>query len=470
MITMETTISKAIFAFYFILFSFSLHSQTVNLKGTGNGYQLAELRFFVQTDPITRSLKPLFRITCDKNGAFSCLVPCKGTSVISIKTGIYNFVLQVREGENLTLGLPDFAAKPEGEDQNPFFAETKIIPDVINDKENINNLIRVFDSQYNPIFNQVAERVSKNFKRKEIPSIIETLNQVSASMSPEFNSSFIKYRIIMLNMVAYGTYPGRMEDSVFINQKFVPDNQAYLDLIEQIFTGYFRNILTGPLKDSFVNSVSNSSLKELKGILLRDGKAVNDELQDYVILLNLTNEYFNNSIPAENVIKLMTALKTDGSTEFIKMLADGLSDRLSATLIGRTSPDFYLKSNDGRQLSLKDFRGKFVIISFSRSNSPATIMEFGIMKMWQDKYSKDLQIVNIVTDSDFTSAYSRLKERGFNWVFLDGSNADLLEYQYNIKMYPSFILLDRDGRIISDPAPYPSENLEAVIISRIQNR
>jgi len=30
-------------------------------------------------------------------------------------------------------------------------------------------------------------------------------------------------------------------------------------------------------------------------------------------------------------------------------------------------------------------------------------------------------------------------------------------------MYPSFMLIDREGKILADPSPFPSENLEAVI-------
>ena len=55
---------------------------------------------------------------------------------------------------------------PEVEEQNPFFIETKLIPEVVNDPQDINNLIRIFDSDYNPIFNLIAERVFYNYKRR----------------------------------------------------------------------------------------------------------------------------------------------------------------------------------------------------------------------------------------------------------------------------------------------------------------
>jgi hypothetical protein len=61
-----------------------------------------------------------------------------------------------------------------------------------------------------------------------------------------------------------------------------------------------------------------------------------------------------------------------------------------------------------------------------------------------------------------------MKNSGFNWVFLDGSQADSLEYLYDIKMYPVFIFLDREGKIIASPAPFPSENLELMVSKLLQ--
>jgi len=38
-----------------------------------------------------------------------------------------------------------------------------------------------------------------------------------------------------------------------------------------------------------------------------------------------------------------------------------------------------------------------------------------------------------------------------------------LEFKYDLKMYPSFLLLDREGKMIANPCPYPSEDLEGTI-------
>jgi hypothetical protein len=70
-------------------------------------------------------------------------------------------------------------------------------------------------------------------------------------------------------------------------------------------------------------------------------------------------------------------------------------------------------------------------------------------------------------DKDFASGVKRLHNLGFNWIFLNGSDSDIAEYQYGVTMYPSFILIGRDGKILLEPSPFPSENLDAVLGKKI---
>jgi peroxiredoxin len=309
----------------------------------------------------------------------------------------------------------------------------------------------------------VADRVFYNYKKDEIPGFIEKLNRVSEVKGSEFYSDYVKYRMIMLNLVAFGTYPGKVEDSVLINERFVPENQAFLDLVEQVFTGYFRVISSGPLKESFNRAIASSSLRDLKAIILKDGKATENQLQEYIILLNLYTEYYNGSIPLGNIKNIISDLSSDGSSHFIQETASVLLEKLLSALPGSVPPDFSLLNSVGRHVSLTDFRGKYLIMSFTRSDNPTAIMEFGILNRWYKEFMNDLEIVTILTDRDYKSAVDKMESNSFKWMFLDGSSSDILEYQYDIKMYPTFLILDRESRIIKDPAPFPSENLGPLI-------
>lgn len=446
-----------------LFFFASISGQTVFLSGSGSGYENAELKIYSQTDPVTKRLKPLLRITCDEKRTFSCEIPCTGSEIIFIKAGIYNLHLYVTEGSRYELLFPDYVAKSLSEEQNPFFIETEIIPQVINNQHDINNLVRIFDSEYNPVFNLVAERVFRNYKKEEIQQEISKLDKFSETKDPHFYSDYVKCRMIMLNLVSSSSNQVQTTAAEFINTGFNSENQAFSDLAEQMFSGYFNKISSGPLKDLFNRAVSTESFTELRSVIMRDGKIINMELADFIALLNLNTDYYERNLPGENVRKIISLMISQGETIFIRNIASTMLDKINASLPGNFPPDFALSNSDGKLMSLKDFKGKYLLLGFARSDNPSSLMELGIINMWQNKYIKDVQIASILTDKDFKSAFTKLKNLGFNWILLDGSKRDNLEFNYDLKMYPSFLLLDREGKMIANPCQYPSEDLELTI-------
>ncbi len=445
-----------------------LKCQTVGIEGTGTGYGGIELRFFIQSDPVSKREKPVFRLTCSDSGFFSCEIPVEGNRIILIKSGIFSMPLCVTQGKKYKIQMPDYLPRPAGEEYNPFYMETTVIPEVINDTNDINNFIRKFDAEFNPLFNMVADRIALNYRVTEINSEIGRLNVVASLRKDSFSRDFAQFRLMMLNNVASGTYAGRLEDSALINKEFMTDNQAYLDLIEQKFTGYFRNIATGAIRDRFMIAFYSASLPDLRTLIATDARLSEPQLLDYVILMNLYSEYYTGSLDKETVIRLIQMLKNDGASAYIKELASTLLENITSLLPGQEPPCFSLPDISGKIFCPDDFGGKYLLLSFAGTNLTITSLEYGILKMWYLKYNDDLQVVTIVRDKPFKKAVDRMEDNGFGWIFLDGTTKDILDYNYNVRMYPSFLLIDRDGKIINSMCPMPSENLEVLFKSVLE--
>jgi hypothetical protein len=454
-------INNPVFYLFFLFIFPSSSGQYITIKGSGSGYNDAELKFFTQSDPVTKRNKPLLRLKCSKNGSFSCKLSCDKSQLIFINTGIFRFRLYIQEGSDYELLFPNYVAKTSSEDQNPFFRETELIPQVVNNKQDINNLIHDFDSEYDPVFNFVADRVFRNNRNEDLQKEISKLDKYPVIQDLQFYTDYVLCRKIMLNLVLSASGTEKIKALEFINSNFKCANQAFTDLAEQMFTGYFNNFLSGPHKDSFSRAIATASFSELKTVILRDDKISNKELADFVILLNLNSAYYEHTQPADNIRKILSLIRSQGESDFTKNIAAVILDKINSSLAGNILPDFSLANSEGKMMSLKDFKGKYILLGFTRSDNPPSLMEMGIIKMWQNKYTNDIQIVTILADDDFPTGLAKLRNNGFSWIFLDGSKKDDLEFVYDIKMYPSFILLDRAGRIIADPSSYPSEELES---------
>jgi hypothetical protein len=455
-------IYKHLLPLIFLLLTATGSAQSVNISGSGSGYQNAGVRFYSQTDPVSKRLKPILTVLCDEKGFFSAEVPCRKTDVIFIKVGTFIFHLYVTDSSKYVLLLPNNIAKSGNEELNPFFIETDIIPVLVN-KSDVNTLIGKFDSEYNPVFNFVADRVFRNNRNEDLQKEISKLEKFKEIPGISFYNDYVKFRMIMLNQLLSTGKNGQINEEEHLNKFFNSANTACLELVEQMFSGYFNKISSGTLMSSFNNAIGTASYKELKSVTCSDGKITNPELADFVILLNLNRSYFEQNLPGDNIRKIISLMRTQGETIFIRDIASTLLNKINSTLPGNYPAGFSLASTDGKLVSLKDFYGKYLILGFARSDSPASLTELGIINMWYKKYIRDVQVVIILADKEFKPASDALKKRGFNWIYLDGSKKEMIEFDYDLKMYPAFILLNREGKIIASPCSYPSENLEPEI-------
>ncbi len=459
----------ALFSFIFLFSLQTIFAQKIRISGEGPGYANALLKLYLETDPVTKSLLPLQKLHADSTGHFSSEVDLVPPATLVIKTGIYSLNLFVEKAGDIDISLPARKEKNADEEQNSFFAEAKLIPEIRNDRGSVNNLMRKFDSVYNDVFNRVADRIMYNTKKEDIPALKEKLNSVDVPGAPEFFSDFVRYRLIMLNQVANGEHRGRKEDSLIINTKYTPWNIGYSDLIEQMFAKYFREIASGRYSEKFMAAVRSRSVDNLLKIIRDDGRATNPSLAEYVAILNLFNEYSGSLILQGDIDSLLQNLSLTASSQYNKDLAAKVYARLTSLEKGRVPPPVSLRDDTGALFSLNNLRGKFILVSFGRSDNAFTLSEYGILSTWAGKYKDQLKVVTILRDDDFRSGTARMSSMGFKWLMLDGSSADLQEYLYEVVIYPSFILIDRQGHILMRNCPFPSENLDQRMSEIIEN-
>lgn len=441
----------------------TLNGQKAVVKGSGNGYAGKEIRVFIQSDPVTKDQIPAARVTGSPEGKFSFDIEGGGIRKVFLNAGIFSFYLYVSGGKEYVLKLPDLISKSPEEEQNVFFTPVKVIPEIINDPEDINNYYRRFDAEYDQVFNRVADRIIYHTKLEDIPLLIENLNSLSSPSDPQLFSDFITFRLIMLNMMAKGDYPGRMEDSTLLNNRFAPENPACLDLAEQVFSRSFKRIMSGKNSESFRKAAGAASVEGLRKVISDDHRVSNEQLLDYIIISNLYDSFYEGSIHPDLVVKILSTLMTLGSSEFIRNTSSSVLERIQLLREGSPVPGFSLYDKAGEKFSPESFKGKYLIISFARSDNMFTVTEYGMLVSWYQRYSDKLQVVTILRDPDFRKAAARMAGYGFSWVMLDGSSSDILEYEYDVPVYPSFILIDPEGKIKSGNCPFPSEGLESLV-------
>lgn len=127
---------------------------------------------------------------------------------------------------------------------------------------------------------------------------------------------------------------------------------------------------------------------------------------------------------------------------------EALEQRISAMQKGDIiAPEFTLKNLDNREVSLKDFRGKWVILDFWGSWCPWCIKGFPELKEAYQKYSGKLEIIGIDCRESEEDWKAGVKKYELPWVNLYNPEDSKLTEEYAVPGYPTKVIIDPQGYI-----------------------
>lgn len=115
--------------------------------------------------------------------------------------------------------------------------------------------------------------------------------------------------------------------------------------------------------------------------------------------------------------------------------------------IGNPAPPFSLTDLDGKKFTLDDFKGKYVLLDFWATWCGPCVKGMKDFPDLQKKLGDSLLIVSINVDSDIAKAQKFVERNGYTWQFLySGTDHPVLK-EYNVKGYPTYLLIDPTGKI-----------------------
>lgn len=136
---------------------------------------------------------------------------------------------------------------------------------------------------------------------------------------------------------------------------------------------------------------------------------------------------------------------------FVLALLWLISTPLSAAMpaIGSVAPDFTLRSQDGKNLKLSEYRGQVVLINFWATWCAPCRQELPLLNRLHEQYGKagfTLLGVNVDDQPQAALDMARQLKLGFP-VLLDSKKQ--VTRRYDVDSMPSTLLIDRDGKVRS---------------------
>ncbi|MFO1519745.1 MAG: TlpA disulfide reductase family protein [bacterium] len=135
---------------------------------------------------------------------------------------------------------------------------------------------------------------------------------------------------------------------------------------------------------------------------------------------------------------------------------------------GGQAPDFSLADKTGRKISLKDYRGKVVLLNFWASWCGPCVSEMGSLeKLHQHFQGRPFEVVAVSLDEDGWKAIDAfLKKIPVTFTILLDSDNSVAD-RYGTYRVPETYLLNGEGQIV-EKILGPQEWMEGAILKKIE--
>jgi hypothetical protein len=458
--------AKKVLLFIFILFSFSAFCQNVSIEGKGKGIGGMTVRLYAIEDRLSFLELEKGRYVVEKNDStFEFKLTLPSVTQLKIKIESYEFGFLAQPGKIYELAIGDFNYNIA--DSLNFFMHKIILPVEITNSDSLELTRRIND--FDMVFeNYLSQNLTRLLSVRN-KSIGDTLNNFALQfVSPEDSSYFASYVRYEVAQVLYSTNlinRDKLRAELFLDKPILYSNIGYMDCFNLIYESYLtfnnRNIPYRVL-DAWLETNNYDAMIDSLGV---DTVLRNEVFRELVFLQGMKDAYFSKDFNSANVLRMLQTFI--GKTKFAehKIIASNLMQYLINKSAGMQVKDFVLKDVEENVLGFEKFRGKPLIISFVKLNDIESKRELETVFQLYDKIKDSCNSLTICCDKSLDAMYNFLKSNKvgirYGWQFAHfDNNYDMLD-AFNVRMFPTFVLLSADGIVLENPLRNPSDPLQS---------
>ena len=410
------------------------------------------------------------------DGSFDFSFEIDEITYIFAELGRFKTYIYVEPGVTYNLIFPPFEQKTESQKLSPHFHPEEI-PFGIKNKEaqDLNKNIVLFNEEFEYQYN-------KNARNTFIVSNNEIVKEIETSLENQFTFShpyFVKHK--QISYLKLQQLSQRMKERYLLGKLSEFDIEYEMPVYWEVFKGF----ITGFLPQKFSPSKKEEKLESevslshaintnmrfdtISAILMSDNIFKNNKFAEISLLYTLFESFYNNSIGKTVCVEIIQSAINYASTEKNKKIAADLFKKITMLRPGSPAPDFALYNKKEKLRELKDYSGKFLYLSFIHTKNHACLLDLQTIETLEKIFKKDLECVTVIIDDDVDIMLDFLKKNPqYKWDFLHfGLNGKILE-DYNIKIVPTYYLIDPKGILNLSPAPAPRENFQNIFVDRLQ--
>jgi thiol-disulfide isomerase/thioredoxin len=326
--------------------------------------------------------------------------------------------------------------------------------------QNIGN----FNMEYNEFVLANSNRIYRNRDKKLISEFNTALSEEYLNSENAYFNDYVKYTIAQLEWISKVKSDDSIVAEYFVNQPLLIHNIQYAQVFNDFFKARFGSTKLYTYDELIETINANRGYIGIDRLLQRSPLLASDvEVRELVAILLLAKKYYSPDVKKPKVLAMLSELNRNSKFASIQKVAGNYSVKLSKLAHGTQAPPFTLLNQHGESVSLSQFEGKFVLLNFNNSDCKPCLYYLKNIEELRKEFNGKLEVITIVTKEGFKETKKYANARAYDWPVLNLNKEILLLEEYNIRAFPSYLLLNPDLSIALSTAPLPGEGLDLYI-------
>lgn len=442
--------------------------QNVRIEGSTENAAGKRVELYCYDDMLTLGEHLLDGTTVDSSGRFTLACYLNYPRLVYVEIENYSQSFYAEPGRRYEVWLPSFRWEQD-EERNVYLDPVALPLEFMNvGADELNVRILHFEESLDSLLG--AERVHLDFRFHPDRRYFDTLEyKMRAAVTAPSGSFFERYMDYTLATVRYGmgfATRKQMHERYLAGRQVLYHDECFMRMLFAMYDDMVSLGTRRVPKARLTAWVAAADLDAYLDSLGTDPLLYDEQLRELAALKALKESYYDADYDREGVMRMVRRMAEGSKFAEHRKLAERLAASLTECERGSEAVRMVLPDVDGQPVDLDSLRGNWVYLSFVRVNDPNSLREIETMAHFRDSvYGKydNVRFVSVSCDREFQKMFHFLRnnKRGhrYNWTWLhfDG-NYRLLE-QYGVVSYPTFVLLDPEGRMHYNVTPSPATGI-----------
>lgn len=425
------------------------------IEGRIPGCHNCKVRLVVPADPLSSRQEVLDESATDTSGFFRLSSSDTATMLYSVELDFFKDRI-VMSGTDTFRVVYDTV--PEGPYFRPFYMKEPLERIQLTETgPALNQLRERFENELGQV---LRENLSGRYMLRNISFLRDFESQPwvdSLAKTDPWLDNWIKYRLAGIKVAVSPAVRDQLLDSLMDTIALPYRHPAFAGWLQTVFAGYLNEAGHGFDPAEIRNLILSGDFAGMVDHLGADSLLRKERTRELAILANCPSWVNEQLLPSPAVENLLDFMAAHSRFPEHRTIAENLSRQMFRFTSGKPAPGFKLPDSEGEMISLDEYAGKPLYLSFIVSWSHGCLVELPLLDSLYTRYGNSITFITISMDQDFALPKKLWQERHYSWPLLYGGTDYRFIDSYGILTFPLFVLIDSEGKIYDYPAYKPSE-------------